>query len=531
MKEGFRQSMAWLHTWGGLLVGWILFFIFLTGTLGYVKYEIDRWMTPEAPMVSNIPPHEELYLPALEKLSRLAPNARFWEINLPGGRTPVNYSIHWRTTPKEDGQSESHVIKMDYITGEELPSVRETGGGDALYKMHYRLHYMDRTTAYILVGICSMFMLIAIISGTIIHKKIFKDFFTFRPAKGQRSWLDGHNILSVLPLPFHLMITYSGLVFLMFTYMPLGPEIIYGNEKGRSFFNNALGLVESGEKMTVTTKQMAPITGMVEYAEQQWGENNVKEVYIKNPNKSNALVTLYAYQNTIVERNKDSIIFNAFTGKPMIISERGGSAVTNRVLVGLHEGNFAGPVLRFLYVLAGISGVAMIGTGLLLWSTKRKLKLIKSGKIHLGIHIVDRLNLGTIIGLPIGIGLYFWANRLIPVGIEGRAAMEINVIFITWATLLIYPIWRPLEKAWVEMLYLAVGVFGLIPILNFITTDRHLGITIPHGDWVLAGFDMSMLIVALFFTLLARNMVKKANYKIARENNDRHPALKSELAE
>ena len=23
MKEGFRQSMAWLHTWSGLLVGWV----------------------------------------------------------------------------------------------------------------------------------------------------------------------------------------------------------------------------------------------------------------------------------------------------------------------------------------------------------------------------------------------------------------------------------------------------------------------------------------------------------------------------
>ena len=32
MKEGFRQSMAWLHTWSGLLFGWLLFAIFLTGT-------------------------------------------------------------------------------------------------------------------------------------------------------------------------------------------------------------------------------------------------------------------------------------------------------------------------------------------------------------------------------------------------------------------------------------------------------------------------------------------------------------------
>ena len=41
MKEGFRQSMDWLHTWLGLSVGWILFFVYFTGTLGYVDTEID----------------------------------------------------------------------------------------------------------------------------------------------------------------------------------------------------------------------------------------------------------------------------------------------------------------------------------------------------------------------------------------------------------------------------------------------------------------------------------------------------------
>ncbi|XOT98199.1 PepSY domain-containing protein, partial [Alcaligenes pakistanensis] len=42
--------MAWLHTWVGLVVGWILFFVFVTGTAGYVDDEITRWMEPERPL-------------------------------------------------------------------------------------------------------------------------------------------------------------------------------------------------------------------------------------------------------------------------------------------------------------------------------------------------------------------------------------------------------------------------------------------------------------------------------------------------
>src|SRR5690606_8879062 len=48
------------------------------------------------------------------------------------------------------------------------------------------------------------------------------EFFTFRPNKGQRSWLDYHNASGVLLLPFHIMITYTGLVIFFLIYMP-GP--------------------------------------------------------------------------------------------------------------------------------------------------------------------------------------------------------------------------------------------------------------------------------------------------------------------
>lgn len=43
MREGFRQAMAWLHTWTGLIFGWLLFAIFLTGTMSYFKEEIIHW--------------------------------------------------------------------------------------------------------------------------------------------------------------------------------------------------------------------------------------------------------------------------------------------------------------------------------------------------------------------------------------------------------------------------------------------------------------------------------------------------------
>ena len=74
-----------------------------------------------------------------------------------------------------------------------------------------------------IVGTCALVMLVALVSGIVTHRRIFADFFTFRrPRRSQRGWLDAHNVFGVLALPFHLMITYTGLVTLAPMYMPWG---------------------------------------------------------------------------------------------------------------------------------------------------------------------------------------------------------------------------------------------------------------------------------------------------------------------
>lgn len=66
-------------------------------------------------------------------------------------------------------------------------TARETRGGDFFYRFHFELETAFPWGRW-LASIAGMFMLVAIISGIITHKKIFTDFFTFRPGKGgQRS--------------------------------------------------------------------------------------------------------------------------------------------------------------------------------------------------------------------------------------------------------------------------------------------------------------------------------------------------------
>ncbi|BAV65654.1 PepSY-associated TM helix domain-containing protein [Sphingobium cloacae] len=513
MKEGFRQSMAWLHTWTGLLVGWVLFFVFVTGTFGYVNSEVSRWMRPELPL-QGAPPAARSLLPAGETWLRAhGQDAERWYIFFPGRRGETQFKAGWQAWPKPGEDYGAFTLAaVDPATGaEQKGRIRETGGGEELYAMHYALRYMPYDWAIRIVGVCTMFMLVAILSGIVTHKKIFKDFFTFRPAKGQRSWLDAHNLLSVTALPFHLMITWSGLIFFLFTYMPVPIDTLYPEGPSRDrFYEQVYGEEESG-KVKEAPAGNAPLAPMLGQAERKWGAGSIARLTVEHPGRADAKVVIAAHTLTTLSRNGPAMRFDGVTGARLPDDgDRGtASARFSLALLAAHEGHFAGPVLRALYVLSGLGGAAMIATGLLLWSAKRKAKLAKAGRLPFGIVLVDILNLGTIMGLPIGVAAYFWANRLIPAAMEGRAAWEMHTLFLTWGACFLYAIWRPTARAWGELTAIAIAAFGLVPVINLLTTNRHLGVSLPAGDWTLASIDLGAIGLALLFAHIRRILIRK----------------------
>lgn len=96
MKNGFRQSMAWLHTWTGLLVGWLLLLIFMAGTASYYREEISRWMRPELPS-SNVS-IDVAAQRAVDYLQANAAQAENWFVTLPQPRNPA-MQMFWRLPP------------------------------------------------------------------------------------------------------------------------------------------------------------------------------------------------------------------------------------------------------------------------------------------------------------------------------------------------------------------------------------------------------------------------------------------------
>lgn len=487
-KRGhWRQAMAWLHTWSGLFVCWLLLMVFMSGTASYYRDEITLWMKPElqaAASAAPVPPAQA----ALAYLRQHAPDATRWVIELPSSRQSA-LAVSW-VDPKSAAKkrrARQDQLLLDPASGMELPAPRATEGGDFLFRLHFDLHYMPLVWGRWIVGIAAMGMLVAILSGVITHRRIFKDFFTFRPRKGQRSWLDAHNALAVLALPFHLMITYTGLVTLMFMYMPAPKQALYGGDQKtwlkEAYPQTARKVTPSGQPAPLT--QLAPLLAQ---ASSRWQGAAVGRIVIDYPGNASATIAVARQAGQSFSNIEPVVLFQGATGQLIGVTDY--DAITpseaRRAMYGLHLGRFADPLLRALFFLCGLAGCAMVATGAVLWGVRTRAQAVKAGHFGFGLRLVEALNIGAIAGLPIAFAAFFWANRLLPLALAQRAELEIACFFGAWALAAVLAQIRPTRAMWCFQLGLGAGLWcGLMPL------------TLATTEVALAGFDWVALVVGL----------------------------------
>ena len=466
MKGSLTQSMSWLHTWCGLLLGWMLFAIFLTGTLAVFDKEINWWMQPE--LTDRAPSPATAANVAQRWLAERHPGETNWNISLPTARAPdLVVSVGERRRGGGGG-----VTHLDPLSGETVEP-RETIGGNFFFHFHYTLH-LPRTLGVWVVGFAAMAMLVALISGIIIHKKIFKEFFTFRPAKGQRSWLDAHNASAVLLLPFHLMITYTGLAIFFLLYMPAAVNALYDGDRQAYFRDAQSGRAAEqaprvkgrGRKaVSAPAAPLLPLSEIVGRAEAHYGQGMIGSLAVSNPGRANAQVTARPVLGNRIELTKgEGMVFDGVSGKLIQAPEPSRtSQLTQRVMAGLHFAQFGGYPMRWLYFICGLVSCAMIGTGLVLYAVKQR-KQAKTNPQFL--RVVESLNVAVVAGLLLACITLLWANRLLPTELAARQNWELRLFFGVWALSWLHGWLRKPLSAWREQLMAAALLALALPALD-----------------------------------------------------------------
>ncbi|WP_312512447.1 PepSY-associated TM helix domain-containing protein [Massilia sp.] len=504
---GLRRSMAWLHAWGGLLAGWLLLVVCITGAASYYRDELTLWMQPEwHDAVLDTPPQERAARAALARLERLAPGADSWIVDLPAPRQPLT-AIRWtspdgvRLAPAAGRPGGAFDSAWLDGAGQLLPAARATEGGAFFAVFHFTLHYMPVRWGRWIVSIAALAMLVAIVSGVIAHRRLFADFFTFRPGKGPRSWLDAHNAFGVLALPYHAMICYSGLVTLMFLTMPWAIDAAYP-EGRNAYFAQAL---PQALPLVPAAGRPAPLADpgpLLAQAARLWDGAATARLTVQRPHDAAARYVLQRDEQGRLSNARDTLVFDATDGRLLARHDLGAgtAGLVRTALVGLHVAHFATPPLRAILFVLGLGACALVATGVLLWTAKAG----RASTAPAGLRLASGLNIATVAALPAAIAFYLWLNRLLPAGLPQRATAEVDGFFIAWGVLAGAALLHPGRAMWIAQLGLGAILCAGLPLAGAGAASLLHG-----GTGVVAGVDLGLLLVACLLGGAALRLMRR----------------------
>ena len=553
MFSNFRLSMSWVHSWFGLVVGFVLMVCFFFGSLSVFDRELDRWSLPDTRFEPQAMPSIDRMLASVWK--GVQPDAAEYAQQMPqlhdaakGPMTPPSQLIpdeYWAYTthrdpvllvgaafnpphPK-DPKGHNHIhgrATIDPRSGEVLQDGALKVGSEFFYPMHYSLNWNWKNLGIWIVGFAGLTMLVALVTGVVMHRKILREIFTFRPRKHiQRSTLDLHNLTGVLALPFHFFFAFTGvLIFAGVYFFPVSATMLKPlHDRHEVMEARATGLPH--ERAGVPAP-LSSVDAMVADAKRRWAARGmageVGFLQIHHVGDANGYVSIYRAGRNRVALVGEGIHFKASTGEVLHQDPpRSVVAGINEFLTGLHLQHFEHWLLRWLYVFGGLLGCACIATGFIFFVEKRKKQHAKAG--GQGSRIVDALAVTTVTGMVIAALAMLVANRLVPADLPGAGELQKYAFWGAWLLAMAHAFWRSapvaqarMNPAWREQSSAIVILAVTAAVLNWATTGDHLIKTIAEGYWPVAGVDLALCASAGIAAIAAR-MLKR------REQPDRAP--------
>lgn len=349
------------HSALGLAFAALIFLVCFSGAVAVLRPEIERWETPQAPVVHALSPEAVTTLRD-EALARY-PGAHHLYIYLPTEESP-------RAT-----------IMIDAVEGEPLKQwladadghlVREylTPWTQFLQRLHFYLH-LPPTWGLIIVGLTGVALLSSLVSGVIAHPRVFRDAFHLRWGGSKRlQEADMHNRLGVWGLPFHVIVSLSGALLGLSTLMiGILAMVVFKGDVNKAY-ELFLAPAPADDPRPAP---LPPLEGMFAVVAEQAPQARVTALFFEHPGETGQSVLVTGETPNRLDRGD----FWVFGGDGKLL-EGGYSDSTepgNAILQGLyvlHFGTFGGWPIKIAYVLLGMGLTVVTASGVAIWLARRR---------------------------------------------------------------------------------------------------------------------------------------------------------------
>ncbi len=404
-KEDTKLMVA-VHGWSGILLGLLLYAVVITGMAAVFAEEIGIW---SAGHVQTSSAFQRPFDRAVRALGERTPEKYHEGVDLfEVGDRNMGVFFHRHETDASGNlvsrgiyyqlDAQGRVASQRSGTGEEVFGPRNDDAlSSFLVDTHVRLH-LPNPWGLLLTGVLGLAMLVAAISGLLIHRHLFKDIFTLRrranPVLVDR---DRHSVAGTWSLPFAFLLAFTGSFFSFFgtVGVPIVAMAAFGGDV------QALNDAVFGNPRTVDERPVA-VGNLDRVAEDSIRRTGEAPTFlsIEHFGRADSQVTSF-HPPGEGGLEPATLLYDGATGrfdraKPSIGTTPSAGGTLAAIMAPIHFGNFAGLLSKAIWFGLGFAMCYVTLTGLRLWLIRRK----EAGRT---LDSLERIVGAVGFGLPLGL--------------------------------------------------------------------------------------------------------------------------------
>jgi len=497
------KLMVAVHGWSGILLGLLLYAVVVTGTAAVFADEIGTWSAGHVATQSAFArPHGKV----IERLGAQTPSKYREAVDLfETGDHDLGVFFHRHETDAAGNlisrgvfyrlDEASRVVEQRPATNEEVfGATNDNALSSFLVETHVRLH-VPNPWGLLLTGILGLAMLVAAVSGLLIHRHLFKDIFTLRrAAKPVLFNRDRHNVAGTWSLPFAFVLAFTGSFFSFYGTVGIPivamaafggdvealNETVYGNPGKPDARPAAMSGTDRAFADAIRRAGDAPTFAAIE----NFGRADAK-LTTYHPPSEGGLAPI-------------SLLYEAGTGafvqvKPLIGQRPSTGGTLAAIMSPLHFGNFAGVLSKGVWFGLGFAMCYVIYTGLRLWLVRREAEARSLDWLSRSVVVVG---LGLPLALLVTAAVFLLTKPLdtavywVPTGFV-LASLALIVAGAVWSS----------AAAYARALVLWSGLAMLaLPILRLVTGGPGWSTALTASQPVIVALDCALLLAGGWMT-------------------------------
>ncbi|HIV70377.1 MAG TPA: PepSY domain-containing protein [Candidatus Aquabacterium excrementipullorum] len=515
-----------VHTWTGIVAGMALFIAFYAGALTVFKEPIARWVSPPSPGVAAVSLADAPALIAGTLKARPSAAKDFTLYLQPAEHVPAR--LGWSEKPPGgdgDDHDESHAHHYTATLDQQQVRIDEDSPS-ALPAFIDTLHRVvglpkDTDPNRRVMGVIAALYAVALVSGVILLlPTLVKDFFALRLGRNlKRMWLDAHNVVGIVSLPFHVVMALTAVVFAFHDDIyELQDKLIHQGQL-QSFWRAGAGPAKPGAKPAprdpATMLPPSQLLAQVQAMAPDFVPRVMQYAQVGSPR---ATVRVWGMDPNDIARSPRGgfVALDPYTGKvqntDLLPGHQSALSATLTSFFTLHFATYGGKPVQWLYFLMGLGGAFLFYSGNLLWIESRR-KAERRGKPapvqSRSTTLMAAASVGVCLGCVSGISLSIVAGKWLHGHVADLGAWHQGVYYAVFLGSVAWAFVRGAARASVHLLWLAAACTVAIPVSSLLAwLWPQLGLW-AHGSPAALGVDAVALAGALCWAWVARATARR----------------------